>query len=36
VTPIGRMVGADEGMRVVYGDGREEALVVESWDHLGA
>jgi thiamine-monophosphate kinase len=33
VTPIGCIV-VDEGMRVVYGDGREEGLVVGSWDHL--
>jgi thiamine-monophosphate kinase len=34
VTAIGRMVGVDGGMRVVHGDGREEELVIQSWDHL--
>ena len=34
VTPIGCVVVADEGMRMVYADGREEMLVVGSWDHL--
>lgn len=34
VTPIGRMVSAAEGMRVVYPDGHEETLEVRSWDHF--
>jgi thiamine-monophosphate kinase len=34
VTVIGSILPLDEGMRLLYPDGREERLVVESWDHL--
>lgn len=34
VTAIGTIRSANEGMRLVYSDGREETLVPQSWDHL--
>jgi thiamine-monophosphate kinase len=34
VTPIGTLLPADAGMRLVYSDGHEEVLEVRSWDHL--
>jgi thiamine-monophosphate kinase len=34
VTAIGTILPAGAGMRLVYPDGREEALPVRSWDHL--
>ncbi len=36
VTPIGSMLPPDEGMKVVYSDGHEEALRVQSWNHVRA
>lgn len=34
VTAIGSICPIDEGMKLLYPDGREEQLVVASWDHL--
>ena len=34
VTRIGTMRPSDAGMKVVYSDGREDVLVVQSWNHL--
>jgi thiamine-monophosphate kinase len=34
VTAIGSILPPDEGMKLLYPDGREEQLVVASWDHL--
>ncbi len=33
VTPIGVVLPPEEGMRLLHPDGREEPLVVQSWDH---
>lgn len=33
VTPIGVVLPPEEGMRLLRPDGREEPLVVQSWDH---
>jgi thiamine-monophosphate kinase len=34
VTAIGTILPVEAGMKLVYPDGREEALAVRSWDHL--
>jgi thiamine-monophosphate kinase len=34
VTVIGSILPRDEGMKLLYPDGREEQLVIASWDHL--
>ena len=34
VTVIGSILPLDEGMKLRHPDGREEPLVVASWDHL--
>jgi thiamine-monophosphate kinase len=34
VTSIGTMLPPDEGMKVVYPDGHEDVLVIQSWNHL--
>jgi thiamine-monophosphate kinase len=36
VTVIGSILPSNEGMRLLYPDGREEQLMVASWDHLKA
>ncbi len=34
VTAIGSILPRDEGMKLLYPDGREEQLAIASWDHL--